>query len=176
MVDKWTVDKWTVGLNKEGLYNGVKPPEERGSENVEEEYWGRITVALGRTPLDTIISSKNLLLGLGINTWLCVLFSSDKLLASVNCCKTFYQPNSLTHSLTNLFVLGLLGPSPFLSGFGLRFVSLQLVPSVGRISASEVYNSYGRFRTTTDQSTSRRVSERQSTRQAPQPWTGKSRR
>ena len=38
MVDKWTVDKWTVGLNKEGLYNGVKPPEERGSENVEEEY------------------------------------------------------------------------------------------------------------------------------------------
>ena len=21
------VDKWTVGLNKEGLYNGVKPPE-----------------------------------------------------------------------------------------------------------------------------------------------------
>ena len=125
MVDKWTVDKWTVGLNKEGLYNGVKPPEERGSENVEEEYWGRITVALGRTPLDTIISSKNLLLGLGINTWLCVLFSSDKLLASVNCCKTFYQPNSLTHSLTNLFVLGLLGPSPFLSGFGLRFVTLQ---------------------------------------------------
>ena len=22
------VDKWTVGLNKEGLYNGVRPPEE----------------------------------------------------------------------------------------------------------------------------------------------------
>ena len=22
------VDKWMVGLNKEGLYNGVKPPEE----------------------------------------------------------------------------------------------------------------------------------------------------
>ena len=23
------VDKWTGGLNKEGLYNGVKPPEGR---------------------------------------------------------------------------------------------------------------------------------------------------
>ena len=24
------VDKWVVGLNKGGLYNRVKPPEERG--------------------------------------------------------------------------------------------------------------------------------------------------
>ena len=27
-VRSYIVDKWTVGLNKEGLYNGVKPPEE----------------------------------------------------------------------------------------------------------------------------------------------------
>ena len=32
------VDKWTVGLNKEGLYNGVKPPKERGSENMKKEH------------------------------------------------------------------------------------------------------------------------------------------
>ena len=25
-VPSYMVDKWTVGLNKEGLYNGVKPP------------------------------------------------------------------------------------------------------------------------------------------------------
>ena len=35
------VDKWTVGSNEEGLYNGVKPPEERGHErkrkNIKEE-------------------------------------------------------------------------------------------------------------------------------------------
>ena len=35
------VDKWTVGLNKEGLYNGVKPPEEGDQKilqkNIEEE-------------------------------------------------------------------------------------------------------------------------------------------
>ena len=35
------VDKWTVGSNKEGLYNGVKPPEERDQErkrkNIKEE-------------------------------------------------------------------------------------------------------------------------------------------
>ena len=30
------VDKWTVGLNKEGLYNGVKPPEEGGREKEKE--------------------------------------------------------------------------------------------------------------------------------------------
>ena len=46
--------------------------------------------------------SENLLLGLKIIIWLYVLFSSDKLLASNNCCKTYYQPNSFTHSLTNL--------------------------------------------------------------------------
>ena len=35
------VNKWTVGSNKEGLYNGVNPPEERGHErkrkNIKEE-------------------------------------------------------------------------------------------------------------------------------------------
>ena len=35
------VDKWTVRLNKEGLYNEVKPPEEEDQKilrkNIEEE-------------------------------------------------------------------------------------------------------------------------------------------
>ena len=35
------VDKWTIGSNNEGLYNGVKPPEEgdeeRKRENIKEE-------------------------------------------------------------------------------------------------------------------------------------------
>ena len=35
------VDKWMVGSNKEGLYNGVKPPEEgdheRKRKNIKEE-------------------------------------------------------------------------------------------------------------------------------------------
>ena len=35
------VDKWTVGLNKEGLYNGVKSPEEKDQKierkNIKEE-------------------------------------------------------------------------------------------------------------------------------------------
>ena len=47
-------------------------------------------------------SPKNLLLGLKIIVWLCVLSSSDKLLAYINCCKTHHQPNSFTHSLINL--------------------------------------------------------------------------
>ena len=37
-VQSQIVDKWTVGLNKEGLYNGVKPPEKRGSENIKEKH------------------------------------------------------------------------------------------------------------------------------------------
>ena len=54
------------------------------------------------TPLEITNSPKNLLLGLEFIIWLCVLFSSDKLLASINCCKTHHQPNSFTHSLINL--------------------------------------------------------------------------
>ena len=40
-VRSWIVDKWMVGLNKGGLYNGVKPPEEGDQKilrrNIEEE-------------------------------------------------------------------------------------------------------------------------------------------
>ena len=111
------MNKWTVGLNKEGLYNGVKPPEEKG----ERKSWGRtlrknhcsirkntirnnhfIQELTPRISLEMTNSPKNLLLGLKIIIWLCVSFSSDKLLTSNNCCKTHYQPNSFTHSLTNL--------------------------------------------------------------------------
>ena len=41
-------DKWTIGSNNEGLYNGVKPPEERGRREKKEQE-GRVTVASGRT-------------------------------------------------------------------------------------------------------------------------------
>ena len=43
------VDKWTIGSNNEGLYNGVKPPEERDHERKMKEHQGRVTVASGRT-------------------------------------------------------------------------------------------------------------------------------
>ena len=42
-------DKWTIRSNNEGLYNGVKPLEERGHERKKKEQEGRITVASGRT-------------------------------------------------------------------------------------------------------------------------------
>ena len=57
------VDKWTVGSIKEGLYNGVKPPEEREGREKKKEYKGRVTVASGRTPSETTILSKNQHLG-----------------------------------------------------------------------------------------------------------------
>ena len=130
------VDKWTVGSIKEGLYNGVKPPEEGGTREKKKEYQGRVTVASGRTSSETTILSKNillghyqitpyLLLGLEIITCLCVLFSSDKLLTSINCCKTLYQPNSFAHSLTNSLYWAYWAHPLFLPGFGLRFVTLQ---------------------------------------------------
>ena len=40
-VPGWMVDKWTIGLNNEGLYSGVKPPEEGDQEkkrkNIKKE-------------------------------------------------------------------------------------------------------------------------------------------
>ena len=40
-VQSWIVDKWMVGLNKGGLYNGVKPSEEGDRKilrkNIEED-------------------------------------------------------------------------------------------------------------------------------------------
>ena len=42
-------DKWTIGSNNEGLYNRVKPPEERGTREKKKEQEGRVTVAFGRT-------------------------------------------------------------------------------------------------------------------------------
>ena len=41
-------DKWTIRSNNEGLYNGVKSPEERTREKKKEQE-GRVTVAFGRT-------------------------------------------------------------------------------------------------------------------------------
>ena len=55
-----------------------------------------------RTPPEITNLLKNLLLGLEFIIWLCVLSSSDKLLTTINCCKTHHQPNSFTHFLTNL--------------------------------------------------------------------------
>ena len=37
-VSSYMIDKWTVGLNKKGLYNGVKPPEEGDRESKKKEH------------------------------------------------------------------------------------------------------------------------------------------
>ena len=34
-VPGWMADKWTIGSNNEGLYNGVKPPEEGDTREKE---------------------------------------------------------------------------------------------------------------------------------------------
>ena len=94
-----------------------------------------------RIPLEMTNSPKNLLLELKIIIWLCVSFSSDKLLASNNCCKTHHQPNSFTYSLTNslcwaywvhiLFYLGLgydLWPYIYIYWLLTQIVGLQVDP------------------------------------------------
>ena len=72
------VDKWIVGLDKGGLYNGVKPPEERGEKKVKKRTLGKnycsirkntignnhfIQELTPRTPFEITNSPKNLLLG-----------------------------------------------------------------------------------------------------------------
>ena len=45
-------NKWTIGSNNEGLYNGVKPPEEGTTKKKKKkEQEGRVTVASGKTQL-----------------------------------------------------------------------------------------------------------------------------
>ena len=135
------VDKWTVRLNKEGLYNEVKPPEE-GDQEIErknikkellqyqEEHHQKQPFYLRSYPSDIAENNQfiqKLLLGPEIGTCLCVLFSSDKLLTSINCCKTLYQPNSFAHSLTNLLYRAYWAHPLFLLRFGLRFGTLHIV-------------------------------------------------
>ena len=42
-------DKWTIRSNNEGLYNGVKPLEEKGAREKKKKHQERVTVASGRT-------------------------------------------------------------------------------------------------------------------------------
>ena len=105
-----------MGLNKGGLYNRVKPPEEEDRKilrkNIEKIHCSTkkntirnnhfIQELTPRIPPEMTNSPKNLLLGLKIIIWLYVLFSLAKPLASNNCCKIHHQSNSFTHSLTYL--------------------------------------------------------------------------
>ena len=52
-----------MGLNKGGLYNRVKPPEEKGSKDIKEKHWGKYIVTLRKTPTEIANLSKNFLLG-----------------------------------------------------------------------------------------------------------------
>ena len=132
-------NKWTIGSNHEGLYNGVKPPEEGITKEKEEtsrksycSIWKnttkRKTFYLRFYPSDlTRIHQliQNFLLGHKILTCLCVLASSAKFLTFSNCYKIRYQPNSLAHSLTNLLYWAYWAHLLFPSGCGLQFVTLQ---------------------------------------------------
>ena len=106
-----------VGLEKGGLYNGEEPPKEGDRKREKERTLSKIhyvnrknTIRSNqfiqehtpRTPSKTTHIFKNLLLVLEFTLWLCVLSSSDRFLIPISCCKPHYQPNSFTHSLTNL--------------------------------------------------------------------------
>ena len=41
-------DKWTMGSNNEGLYNGISPPEEKGTKRKKKKHQEIITVASGK--------------------------------------------------------------------------------------------------------------------------------
>ena len=38
-------DKWTIGSSNEGLYNGISPPEERGTKRKKKKHQEITTVA-----------------------------------------------------------------------------------------------------------------------------------
>ena len=78
-------------------------------------------------PSEIAYPFKNLLFGLEFNLKLYPYSSSDRLRTLINCQKTHYQPNSFAHSLTNLLYWAYWAHPLFLSGFGLRFVTLQVL-------------------------------------------------
>ena len=41
-------DKWTMGSSNEGLYNGISPPEERGTKRKRKKHQEITTVASGK--------------------------------------------------------------------------------------------------------------------------------
>ena len=41
-------DKWTMGSSNEGLYNGVSPPEERGTRKKKKKHQEITTVTPGK--------------------------------------------------------------------------------------------------------------------------------
>ena len=41
-------DKWTIGSSNEGLYNGVRPPEEGGDGKKKKKHQEITTVASGK--------------------------------------------------------------------------------------------------------------------------------
>ena len=52
-----------MGLEKGGLYNEGKSPEEGDRKGKKKECWVRFTVSIGRTLSEVTNSSKNILLG-----------------------------------------------------------------------------------------------------------------
>ena len=55
-------DKWTIGSNNEELYNGVKPPEERGTRE-KERIRRKSYCSIWKDNLKKNILSKSLPLG-----------------------------------------------------------------------------------------------------------------
>ena len=47
-VPGWMTDKWTMGLSNEELYNGISPPEERGTKRKKKKHQEITTVASGK--------------------------------------------------------------------------------------------------------------------------------
>ena len=79
---------------------------------MKEKHWGRITVALGRTPSETTISSKNLLLGYHLKWPIHPKTYSSDLRLSLD--YVFYSPrtNSLPPLIVvRLFISSILSPT-----------------------------------------------------------------
>ena len=92
---------------------------------MKEKHWGRITVALGRTPSETTISSKNLLLGYHLKWPIHPKTYSSDLRLSLD--YVFYSPR--TNSLPPLIVVKPI-ISPILSPTLLQIYYTGLIRSI----------------------------------------------
>ena len=101
---------------------------------------------------------KNLLLGRKFNLRLYAYSSSDRLRTLINCQKPIINP-IFSPTLLQIYCIKLIGPISYSFWVWATICDLTIGVVCGKkISASKVYNGYGGFRTTPDQSTPCRIS------------------
>ena len=152
-------DKWTMEMDQKGLYNEGKTSIRGGSKNITRKDWRRFTVALERTyhlklPIHSKTYSSNVN---STSDYMCIPpWTGFEPWLTIR--KPIISP-IFSPTLLQIYCIKLIGPISYSFWVWATVGDLTISAVCGKkISASKVYNGYGGFRTTPDQSTPCRIS------------------